>query len=153
MAIRQKTVVTMKMNGVCRSHSRTDISVRDVSLTTDEPEARGGTNKGPSPTETLVAALIGCTNVIAHKCAEANGVQIEDMSVDAEYTFDRRGTMLAEEIDIPFPEVNLNINVTTKADNAAIEKVRADLQKYCPVTKVFQQAGSRVSANWTITRP
>ena len=81
MNIRPKTVVTMKVNANCSSHSRTDVSVRDTSLVIDEPEERGGTNAGPAPTETMIAALAGCTNTITHKCAHAHGVNIQAMTV------------------------------------------------------------------------
>ena len=36
-AVVQKTVVTQKLEGNCVSHSRTDIAVRDLSVTLDEP--------------------------------------------------------------------------------------------------------------------
>lgn len=51
-----------KMHGVSTSHSRSDITVRAVSVTTDEPLERNGTNAAASPTETMTSALIGRTN-------------------------------------------------------------------------------------------
>lgn len=153
MAIRMKTVVMMKTHGDCASHSRTDISVRDTGSVIDEPEARGGTNAGPSPTETMVASLIGCTNVITHKCAAAHNVKIEAMSIDVDAQFDRRGVTLAEEINLPFPEMTLKVNLTTTADEASIEKVKTDLARFCPISKVLRQAGTIIHENWTIIRP
>ncbi len=35
----------------------------------DEPETRHGTDLGPSPLDTLVASLAGCTNVLLNKIA------------------------------------------------------------------------------------
>ena len=58
VVIKPKTTVTMRMAGAGTSHSRTDVSVRDVESTIDEPVERGGTNMGLSPTETLMAALL-----------------------------------------------------------------------------------------------
>ena len=55
-----KMVVQYTLNGESISHARTDIETRDVDVTIDEPTQRGGTNMGLAPTETLVAALIGC---------------------------------------------------------------------------------------------
>jgi uncharacterized OsmC-like protein len=49
----------------------------------------------------MVSALIACTNVISHKCAKKHGVEFKSMTVDAESTFDRRGTQLLEEIEVP----------------------------------------------------
>src|SRR5215207_5511097 len=114
MAIaKEETVVTQRIHGDCPTHSRTEISTRDVKTIIDEPKERDGTNMGPSPTETLVAALIACTNVISQKCAKKHGVNFTVMSIDAESMFDRRGTQLIEEIEVPFPKIRLIINVTT----------------------------------------
>jgi hypothetical protein len=63
--------------------------VRDVSTVIDEPKEREGINMGPTPTETMVAALIACTNVISHKCAKKHGVEFKTMTVDAESTLER----------------------------------------------------------------
>ena len=73
VVVREKTTVTQRIHGKCPTHSRTDISVRDVKTVIDEPKEREGTNMGPTPTETMVAALIACTNVISHKCAGIGG--------------------------------------------------------------------------------
>ena len=87
--VKPKTTVTMRLEGACASHSRTDVKVRDVKTVIDEPADRGGTNQGLTPTETLMASLIACTNVITHKVAEKNGVDIDSMSVRLEAQFDR----------------------------------------------------------------
>ena len=58
MAIRQKTTITMKVSSESPSHSLTNVKVRDVGFSIDEPVERGGTNLGPTPTETIVSALI-----------------------------------------------------------------------------------------------
>jgi len=103
VVVREKTTVTQRIHGNCPTHSRTEIAVRDVRTVIDEPKEREGTNMGPTPTETMVAALIARTNVISHKCAKKHGVEPKAMTIDAESTLDRRGTQLLEEIEVPFP--------------------------------------------------
>ena len=76
-----KTVVTMNLEGSCPNHSRTDVMVRDTETVIDEPVERDGTNLGPTPTETALAALAGCTNVIANKIARRYGVVFQSMHV------------------------------------------------------------------------
>ena len=71
--------------------------------------------------------------------------------MDAEFT--RLGVMLEEEIDVPFPEILLTINLTTTADDAAVNILKTDLPKYCPIAKVFSQAGSNVISKWNVSRP
>ena len=70
VTMKEKTTVTQRVRGNCPTHSRTEISVRDVKAVVGEPKEREGTNMSPTPTETMVAALIACTNVITHKCAK-----------------------------------------------------------------------------------
>ena len=135
------------------THSRTEIAVRDVKTTIDEPTEREGTNMGPTPTETMVAALIACTNVISHKCAKKHGVELKAMTIDAESTLDRRGTQLLEEIEVPFPKIRLLIDVTTDANEAAMEKVKGDLRRFCPISKVIRNSGTELEEVWKVTRP
>jgi uncharacterized OsmC-like protein len=153
VVVREKTTVTQHIHGNCASHSRTEVSVRDVRSIIDEPREREGTNMGPTPTETMVSALIACTNVISHKCAKKQGVEFKAMTIDAESTFDRRGAQLQEEIEVPFPKIRLVINVTTDASEADMEKVRADLHRYCPVSKVVRNSGTEIEEVWNVTRP
>jgi uncharacterized OsmC-like protein len=151
--VKPKMVGKFTIAGDCISHARTDVEVRDVDVTIDEPTQRGGTNMGLTPVETLMAALLGCTNVIGHKCAEKHGIELDYMSVTADVTFDRSGTQLQEEIAVPFPKIVLKIDVTTSADDAAIENVKSDLGKFCPLAKVLREAGTKIEEIWTITRP
>ena len=152
VSVTQKTVVTQKLEGRCTSHSRTDITVRDRSVIIDEPAERGGTNQGLTPTETMLASLIGCTNVITHKVAHKNGVDIKSMNIRLEAEFDRRGVMLQEELERPFSTVTLHIDVETDADAAAMDKVKRELAMFCPVSKVFRNAGIQVKELWNVNR-
>ena len=151
--VKEKTTVVIRARGTCPSHSRTDIAVRDVKSIIDEPKDRDGTNLGPTPTETMVASLIGCTNVIGHRCAHKHGVHFQEMSIDAEATFDRRGSSMIEEIETPFVKIRLLINVTTGASEADLDKVKADLRRFCPVSKMFRNAGTEIEEVWNVKRP
>jgi uncharacterized OsmC-like protein len=152
VVVREKTTVTQRIHGNCPTHSRTEISVRDVKAVIDEPKEHDGTNMGPTPTETMLAALIACTNVISHKCAKKHGVEFKAMTIDAESTFDRRGTQLLEEIEVPFPKIRLVINVKTDASEPDMEKVKADLSRFCPVSKVVRNSGTQIEEVWNVMR-
>jgi uncharacterized OsmC-like protein len=153
MAGKPKTVVTQKLEASCPTHSRTDVITRDVETVIDEPVERGGTNLGLAPTETLVAALMGCTNTILNKVAHSHDVDVVALSLNVDAQFDRRGVVLSEEVEVPYPEMKLYINLTTSADEAQIEKVKVDLPRFCPVSKVIRHSGTDLEEIWTITRP
>lgn len=152
MAVTQKTVVRMVLDAECPTHARTHARAGKHETVIDEPAARGGTDLGPTPIETMIAALLGCTNVILNRVAEKHDVAIKDLSLQAEASFDRRGVMLEEEVAVPFPEIRLTINLTTPASDDRIERVKSDLGKFCPVSKVIRQSGTRLEEIWNIKR-
>lgn len=153
VVVREKTQVRMMLEGRAASHARTDVGVRDVRTVIDEPLERGGTNQGLSPTETLMAALIGCTNVIGHKVAHRNGIELQAMTLRLEADFDRRGVTLQEEVAVPFPGITLYIDVVTPASDAQIETLKRELAMFCPISKVIRAAGTELREVWTVTRP
>lgn len=148
MAIRMKTNVLLKASGQAVGHARTDVSVRDLVMTIDEPAARGGTNLGPAPTEVALGALAGCTNVIAHKCADAMGIALRDLRVDIDCDFDRRGVTLSEEINVPFTAIRQNVFVDGDLDDEMLARLAAEVAKFCPLAKLFEQAGTSLTTTW-----
>ena len=149
--IRPKTMVEMKMSSVGETHARSRISTRDVEGMIDEPLVRDGTNQGFSPTETLMASLMGCTNVIGKRIAHKMGLEMGDMNIALTAQFDRRGTILAEEVEVPFSNIVMDISVATDASPQQIESLQADLAKYCPIAKVIRGSGATITENWTTT--
>ncbi|MGB0848930.1 MAG: OsmC family protein [Thiolinea sp.] len=149
MAIRMKNTVTLRSKAECPSHSRTDVTVRDVNFTIDEPTERGGTNLGPTPTDTAIAALIACTNVIGNKCAKKLGVDIGHLTIDASCQLDRRGVLLQEEIEVPFQSVTLEVASDGPATTEELQQVATETAKFCALSKLFANSGSEVTVNWS----
>jgi uncharacterized OsmC-like protein len=102
----------------CPTHAQTRAHAGRHELVIDEPVARGGTNEGPTSIETMIAALLSCTNVILNRVAEKHRVEVGALSLAAEARFDRRGVMLEEVVAVPFPEIRLVIHLTTPARGA-----------------------------------
>jgi len=146
----QKSEVIMSMSATGETHARTKINIRDVSSVIDEPEVRGGTNQGLTPTETLMASLLGCTNVISKRIAHKMGIELGEMDIQLSAKFDRRGTMLEEEIDVPFSEVTMDIEIDTDATEEQINVLKIDLGKFCPIAKVLRGGGVNIIENWII---
>ncbi len=153
MAIVEKKVNTLTQSAVCPSHSRTDVSVRDVVAVIDEPIARGGTNMGPTPTETLIVALIACSNVITNRLAEREGVEISDVKIDAQYDFFFRGATLKEIVDIPFTNIILKISCNATGTEEKFQPIKDDLSKYCPIAKALTAGGhgAKIDEVWDVT--
>jgi uncharacterized OsmC-like protein len=151
MAVKLKSVVTYRTTAQCPTHARTDIPIRDLTCIIDEPVERGGTNVGVTPTESVLAALIACTNVIGNKCAHRLDIDLGTLTIDANAQFDRRGVLMAEEIDIPFPSVTLTVHVDGPATQQQIDQVAEETAKYCAIAKLFTAAGTDLTVNWKKT--
>lgn len=147
-ALRMKTTVKLRSSGETVSHARTDISVRDVTYVIDEPTERGGTNLGPTPTDTALGALIACTNVIGSKCADKLGIDAGDMSITCACDFDRRGVTLTEEIDVPFQSIELAVKCHGSAKQDDLDRLAVEVEKFCPLSKLFIQAGTKITTTW-----
>lgn len=136
--------------GHVASHSMTQVDVRDTGMVIDEPEARGGTNKGPTPTETLIAAVVGCCNVVLHRLAAANGVTIDKLEIRANAEFDSRGPRLIAQVAVPFPTLHLSIDITTDARGESLKNMQDGLGKFCPLHTVMRAAGTQVTEWWNV---
>ena len=143
-----KSVVTYRAHAACPTHARTEIPVRDLNVVIDEPLERGGSNLGPSPTEAAMTALIACTNVIGHKCAKRLNVDLGEVTIDANCKFDRRGVLMEEEIDVPFPEITLTVTCATTASQEDLDLVSVETAKYCAIAKLFEGSGTDLTVNW-----
>ena len=143
-----ENVVHMKLEGSSKSHSRADIIARDVESVIDEPVARGGTNLGLSPTETLMSSLIGCTNVITHRIMEKMGFKINSLDIKSKTLFNKDGVSLIQEIEVPFPEITLDIAISTNASESDLIEVKKQLAMYCPIAKVIRNSGTVINENW-----
>lgn len=150
--VREKTHTQMRLHGTRPTHARIRVSARSHEIVIDEPKVRGGTDMAPTPLETMIAALIGCTNVILNKVAAHHGIKIDVGSVKAAATLDRRGVTLQEEVSIPFPEIKLTIPLSTNADDAQLARLEADLGRFCPVSKILRQFGTKIDEIWKVTR-
>lgn len=146
--IRPQSTVKLIAKAESPSHSLSNISIRDLKFVIDEPKARGGTNLGPTPTDTALAALIACTNVIAHKCAKSLLIDIGHLDIIAVCDFDRRGVTLQEEIDVPFTKIKLTVLADGTASETELSKLAEEVSKYCPLSKLFKQGGTKIEENW-----
>lgn len=149
MVVKLKTTVRLKAEAECPSHSLAKVAVRDLTFAIDEPTERGGTNLGPTPTDTALGALAGCTNVIGHKCAKALGIDIGHLAISLSCEFDRRGVTLSEEIDVPFKAIEQTVVCSGSATTAELATLAAEVDKYCPLAKLFAGAGTKVNTIWT----
>ncbi len=148
MAVKMKTSVTLSVNATCSSHSVAYVRTRDLAQIIDEPIERHGTNLGFTPTDTALSALAGCTNTIGHKCAAKLGVDIGNLTISVKCRFNRLGVTLAEDIAVPFEEIDLVVTSDGTATQDELNNVAHEVAKYCPLAKLFRGSGTIINEDW-----
>lgn len=146
-------VFRIDVQAECPTHARTEVAARGHRLVIDEPPARNGTDLGATPLETLLASYLGCTNVIANMLAQEMGFEIRAMSLRATGHFDTRGVFNKAEVTVPFPRIDLDVQVVTEASQADVEALARALARRCPVSVVLRKAGSDIVETWTAIHP
>ena len=142
-----------KVEAEATSRCRLEARTRQHTVVIDEPEVRGGSDTGATPLETMLSSYLACLNVVSHLIADEMGIEIADLSMSLDATFDTDGIRNTTPTTLPFPHIALTMNVATSASDAEVARLREDLEKRCPMTVVLTRSGTTIDATWNVTRP
>lgn len=145
-----KGLAPVRISAVCHGLTRADITARQHSMVIDEPPVRHGQDTGMIPLEALMVSFAGCTNVIANRIAGEMGIELQDVRIDIRGMLDTRGIEGVEKLEVPFPEIFLNISLKTAASAEQMGKLKDDLRWRCPVSALLRAAGSTITESWDI---
>jgi uncharacterized OsmC-like protein len=113
---------------------RSHVRMRDFEVVIDQPENMGSTNRGPRPSEILLAALAACHEVTYRLYADALDIDLRNISVSVTGVSDARGFFDVEEgVAAGFSEVYGEINIESDASEADLERLREAVNRHCPV--------------------
>ena len=103
--VKEHKLIKVALEGYAPTASLTEVRVRGHSFVIDEPPYRHGTDVGPTPLETLLGALIGCTNVIARRIAIEMKIDLKIDKIDVLGHLDHRGIDRVADVPVPFPTI------------------------------------------------
>jgi uncharacterized OsmC-like protein len=103
------------------------------SFHTDFPREMGGQDAGPTPGETLLAALAGCIGSSYAASAAARGVAIEAMEIDIDADVDLRGTYGIDAVPARPSEIAVTLRVRSDASRDEIEQLAEVSKRHSPV--------------------
>ena len=113
---------------------QTKILIRDHEIISDQPLGFNGQNKGPKPSELVLAALAACQETTYRIFAEDMGIDIVKISVQLRGTQDLRGFMaLDDEIPAGFTTIEGKIFIQSDATEEDLERLRQRVDQHCPV--------------------
>jgi uncharacterized OsmC-like protein len=122
------------------STARVRVSARQFALTIDEPPDLGGDDQGANPVEYLLAALVGCLNVVAHLVAREMGIPLRGLTIEASGALNPDRLLDVPTVDrAGFKEIRVTIGADTDVDAATLEQWRQVVEARCPVSDNLNQ--------------
>lgn len=116
-------------------HSR--VNARSFFLDVDEPEAMGGTDKGPNPIELVLAALASCQEITYRLYADRLGIPLNSVSVHLDGDIDLSGfTAANEDIRPGFTAIRGSVDIDSPAPIEDLERLKATVDRHCPVLDI-----------------
>lgn len=128
---------------------RSDITIRNFSLVSDEPESLGGTDQGPNPVEIVLGALGACQEIVVKAYASVLNISISKVSVEAQGHLDLKGFFNLSDDRPGFNKVDFKTVIeTSETDGEKLEQLRHFAESRCPVLDIIKNP---VETNGTIT--
>jgi putative redox protein len=114
----------------------TQVRIGDHTLLADEPAELGGSDRGPTPIELLLASVASCKAVTARMYADRKEWPLESIEIEAE---------VASRSGIVVTEIDVRIGLTGDLTEEQRERL-LDIAGRCPVEKAIG-AGVEVKAS------
>jgi len=99
----------------------------------DESKHLGGTDKGPSPIELLLAALGGCQMITLAFFAPRLGVKLKNVETEVEGYLDPRGFMGVSGVRPGFQKIRISTKIQAEGDPEKIKELIKMAEERCPV--------------------
>lgn len=133
-----KAKLVFKTSSNLGGRFRSDVTIREHSLTIDEPPGIGGTDEGPSPVEVILAALGSCQEITYRAYATALGIELDKVSVSLEGDIDFKGFFAVDESVRPgFDKIRAVVSIESNAPAEDLEKLRNVVNAHCPVLDIL----------------
>jgi len=129
---------TMKSNSLWTKQFQSVVdNGRNHSTVVDLPEAKGGSNNGPTALELCVMSLSGCVGTIFAMVAQKMRIQFEKLDVEVN----------ANQADgaPTITDVHIVLKIQSKEEIIKIEKCYETTEKTCPVGVLYTQAGVHIT--------
>ena len=134
----QNALLTYRVSGEGQGSVASEIRAGKHSFLVDEPAALAGDDLAASPVEFALGALISCQIVVYRLYAQALGIQVDDIDIQAEGDLDARRLFgIDETVRAGFTAVRLAITLTGPEPEERYQELRAAVDAHCPVLDLF----------------
>lgn len=119
---------------------RCETTVRDHTVTADEPRSFGGTDAAQSPVELLLTSLATCQAITYRIWASELGIPIDRVVVEVTGDLDLRGLLgLDEGARAGYEGVRVRVTLEGPEPRARYEELADAVDRHCPVLDVLSR--------------
>lgn len=107
----------------------------------DEPGSLAGDDVAASPVEYALGALISCQIVVYRLYAQALGIVVDEIDIDAEGDLDARRLFgIDDSVRAGFAAIRLNVKISGPETDDRYRELRDAVDAHCPVLDLFANA-------------
>ncbi|MCZ6586448.1 MAG: OsmC family protein [Alphaproteobacteria bacterium] len=119
---------------------QSETKIRNFTITVDEPESLGGTDKGPNPVELILGALASCQEITYRAFAEALEIPLDNVSVRIEGDLDLRGFFAVNDnVRAGFQDIRGVVELDSSASEEELAELRKIVDAHCPVLDILRK--------------
>jgi len=122
------------------NHLALEAQKRGFTFLVDEPEERGGTDKGPNPLAYFLAGAASCLMNQYLTDAVYRGVKLEGIELTARGHFDRR-------MGGSFTEIVYDLRLMSPSSEEAVVSLSREAEDMCYAHQTLMKAGVKVTTN------
>ena len=131
---------TFRAESVLQQGFHSEVKLRTHALSVDEPQGIGGSDRGPTPVELVLAALGTCQEITYRAFATAMGIAVESVSATVEGDIDFRGFFAIDPAVRPgFGALRVHVTLRSQAPAADIDRLVAAVNRHCPVLDMLNK--------------
>lgn len=112
---------------------RSEVRVRGFTLTVDQPPSIGGGDRGPRPSELVLATLAACQEITYRLYADTLGIPLDEVRVHLTGRSNPRGFLGLDDVRPGFQEVRGKVHVKSPASSVDLERLKQTVDLHCPV--------------------
>ena len=106
--------------------------IRGHEITLDSPDP-GGRDRGPSPKETLIASILGCTGIDVVSSARKNRIDLKEFRLSGNAESRPNYPKVFDQIDVVF-DLKADLADSDRETKLLLESVELSMTKYCSVS-------------------
>lgn len=126
-------IQTFKASAILKDNVLVETEARGHKLIIDEPENLGGSDKGMSPVEVVLAGLGACQSIVARIYAEKFKINLDEFNVDVEGDLDLDGFLGKSDVRPGFSTIRYTYTIETDASKENVAAFINHVEKNCPV--------------------